>query len=348
MNYYILIQEKHIMIIGRAPLRISFAGGGTDLEEYHKRYDGFTVSFTINKFTWVIAKTRGDNLVQGFSPDFASHLPPTRHVKLKNIQGHEIVVASLKGLRFSKGIDMYLASDVEPNSGLGASSSLTSNLVNVISAIQQKRNSKSNIAMKAYHIGHDVLNWGIGKQDEFAAVYGGLNSYKYSKNKVTVSRININKNSARELEKNSLLFRLGNRKHSVNILKKQIKNINESNNKTLNALHDAKNLAMDMRDALKENDLGKFGELLNKGWEIKKQYASGITNTRIDRVSKKAFDSGAISLKVTGAGGGGHLFVYAEPKKHKNLESNLKKLGVTRVHFSYHNAGATVFNINNL
>ena len=83
-------------------------------------------------------------------------------------------------------------------------------------------------------------------------------------------------------------------------------------------------------------------------WEIKKQYASGITNTRIDRVSKKAFDSGAISLKVTGAGGGGHLFVYAEPKKHKNLESNLKKLGVTRVHFSYHNAGATVFNINNL
>ena len=95
-------------------------------------------------------------------------------------------------------------------------------------------------------------------------------------------------------------------------------------------------------------DLGKFGELLNKGWKIKKQYASGITNTRIDRVSKKAFDSGAISLKVTGAGGGGHLFVYAEPKKHKNLESNLKKLGVNRVHFSYHNAGATVFNINNL
>ena len=315
MNYYILIQEKHIMIIGRAPLRISFAGGGTDLEEYHKRYDGFTVSFTINKFTWVIAKTRGDNLVQGFSPDFASHLPPTRHVKLKNIQGHEIVVASLKGLRFSKGIDMYLASDVEPNSGLGASSSLTSNLVNVISAIQQKRNSKSNIAMKAYHIGHDILNWGIGKQDEFAAVYGGLNSYKYSKNKVTVSRIKFS---------NDYIYITD--------------NINESNNKTLNALHDAKNLAMNMRDALKENDLGKFGELLNKGWEIKKQYASGITNTRIDRVSKKAFDSGAISLKVTGAGGGGHLFVYAEPKKHKNLESNLKKLGVTRVHFSYHNA----------
>ena len=210
------------MIVGRAPLRISFAGGGTDLEEYHNRCNGFTVSFTINKFTWVIGKIRGDNLVQGFSPDFATHLPPTKHNKLKNIQGHEIVVASLNGLGFSKGIDMYLSSDVEPNSGLGASSSLTSNLVNVISTIQQKRISKNDIAMKAYHIGHDILNWGIGKQDEFAAVYGGLNSYMYSKDKVTVNRINISKNSARELEKNSLLFRLGNRKHSANILKKQI------------------------------------------------------------------------------------------------------------------------------
>ena len=336
------------MIVGRAPLRISFAGGGTDLEEYHSRYDGFTVSFTINKFTWVIGKPRTDDLVLGFSPDFATHLPPTKHSKLKNIQGHEIVVASLRGLGFSKGIDMYLGSDVEPNSGLGASSSLTSNLVNVISTIQQKRISRNDIAMKAYHIGHDILNWGIGKQDEFAAVYGGLNSYKYSKDKVTVNHINISKNSVRELEKNSLLFRLGNREHSVNILKKQINNINKSNKKTLNALHDAKNLAINMRDALRGNDLEKFAELLNRGWEIKKQYTSGITNSRIDRICKKAFDNGAISLKVTGAGGGGHLFVYAKPKKHRNLEVNLKKLGVNRVHFSYHNTGASVFNINNL
>ena len=336
------------MIVGRAPLRISFAGGGTDLEEYHSRYEGFTVSFTINKFTWVIGKTRKDNLVQGFSPDFATHLPPTKHNKLKYIQGHEIVVASLKGLKFSKGIDMYLGSDVEPNSGLGASSSLTSNLVNVILTIQQKKISKNDIAMKAYHIGHDILKWGIGKQDEFASVYGGLNSYRYSKNKVTVKSININKNTAKELEKNSLLFRLGNRKHSVNILKKQIDNINKSNKKTLNALNDAKNLAINMKDALKENDLEKFAGLLNKGWEIKKQYASGITNKSIDRISKKAFDSGATALKVTGAGGGGHLFIYAEPKKHRALENNLKKLGVNRVDFSYNNEGATVFNINNL
>ena len=129
------------MIVGRAPLRISFAGGGTDLEEYHNKYEGATVSFTIDKFSWVIGKLRSDNKIQGFSPDFATHLPPTKYSKLKNIQGHEIVVASLKGLGFSKGVDMYLGSDVEPNSGLGASSSLTSNLVNVISTIQQKRMS---------------------------------------------------------------------------------------------------------------------------------------------------------------------------------------------------------------
>ena len=171
------------MFVGRSPLRISFAGGGTDLEEYHNKYDGYAISSTINKYTYVIAKLRNDDKLQGFSPDFASHLPPKKHHP-KSVQGHEIVLEGLKELNFKKGVDMYLATDVEPNSGLGASSSLTANFVNVISHIQKKKWSKYKIAMNAYHIGHDVLKWGIGKQDEFAAVYGGFNLLKFTKNKV--------------------------------------------------------------------------------------------------------------------------------------------------------------------
>ena len=91
------------MLVGRAPLRISFAGGGTDLEEYHNNYDGYTVSFTINKYTWVMAKPRQDKLVQGFSPDFALHLPPTKHTKLKEIQGHEIVIAEAFAIKLKSG-----------------------------------------------------------------------------------------------------------------------------------------------------------------------------------------------------------------------------------------------------
>ena len=336
------------MLVGRAPLRISFGGGGTDLEEYHNNFDGYTVSFTINKYSWVMAKSRRDKLVQGFSPDFASHLPPTKHNKLNGAQGHEIIISGLKEMKFSEGVDMYLASDVEPNSVLGASSSLTSNLVNVILKMQGKKWKKSDIAMKAYHIGHDVLKWGIGKQDEFAAVYGGLNIFKYTKEKVTVKPIKLNRSTFSEFQKKSLLFRIGNRKHSVNILQKQINNIDKSKNKTLNALHTAKNLALEMNDALKNNDLEKFNEIINEGWKIKKQFAAGISNSIFEKISKEVIKNGAQSLKVTGAGGGGHMFVYADTKKHKSIESIMKKLGIEKVDFTYQNSGAKIFDINNL
>lgn len=335
------------MFIGRAPLRISFAGGGTDLEEYHNKYDGYAISSTINKYTYVIAKLRNDDKLQGFSPDFASHLPPKKHHP-KSVQGHEIVLEGLRELKFKKGIDMYLATDVEPNSGLGASSSLTANFVNVISHIQKEKLSKYKIAMNAYHIGHDILKWGIGKQDEFAAVFGGFNLLKFTKKKVYVNPISIKKSTQKELQEKSLLFHIGNRKHSEGILKSQIGNIKKSNEKTIESLHKAKELALEMRDALKMDDLTKFSQILKTGWEIKKKYAKGISNQRIEKISDKAFENGAASLKVTGAGGGGHLYIIAEPKNHSKITKELARLGVHKVDFQYENTGSTVFDLNNL
>lgn len=336
------------MLLGRAPLRISFSGGGTDLEEYHNKYDGYTISSTISKYTYVIAKFRRDNMFQGFSPDFASHMPPTMHHKITSLQGHEIVVTSLKEMNFSKGVDMFLSTDVEANSGLGASSSLTANLVNVILALQGKKWDKNTTAMKAYKIGHDILKWGIGKQDEFAAVYGGLNIFKFTKYNVTAERITLNKTTNRELQNNSMLFHLGRRGHSANILKAQINAIEKSNPITISALHRVKELTLEMRDALRNNDLVRFSEIINEGWKEKRKYTSGITNPRIEMVSRKAFSKGAIALKVTGSGGGGHMYVYAKPSKHSMIEKALEKIGVKRVDFRYQNSGATVFDIDTL
>jgi len=335
------------VFIGRSPLRISFAGGGTDLEEYHNKFDGYSISSTINKYTYVIAKLRNDDKLQGFSPDFASHLPPKKHHS-KSVQGHEIVLVGLKEMNFKKGVDMYLATDVKPNSGLGASSSLTANFVSLISHIQRKKMSKNKIAMKAYFIGHNILKWGIGKQDEFAAVFGGFNLLKFTKNKVHVYPISIRKSTHKELQEKSLLFHLGNRKHSEGILKSQITDIKKSNKKTITSLHKAKELALDMRDALKMNDLARFSQILKEGWEVKKNYTAGISNPRIEAITKKVFSSGATALKVTGAGGGGHLYVFAELAKHSRIIKELTKIGVQRVNFQYENTGATVFTLNNL
>jgi D-glycero-alpha-D-manno-heptose-7-phosphate kinase len=336
------------MLVGRSPLRISFAGGGTDLEEYHKKYDGYSVSYTIDKYTFVIAKLRRDDKLQGFSPDFASHLTPKKHSSVKTLQGHEIIIAGLRYMKFKKGVDMYLSTDVEPNSGLGASSSLTTNFVNVISHLQGKKTNPDKIAIKAYKIGHDILKWGIGKQDEYAAAFGGLNLYKFTKNKVIVKPINLRKSTLKELQEHSLLFRLGDREHSKGILQSQINAINQSNKITVSSLHKAKELALEMYDALKENDLTKFSDILNMGWEVKRNYTKGVTNSRIEMVSKKAIEKGAMALKVTGAGGGGHFFIYAKPSKHNSIIKSLKKLGVNNVDFKYQNEGAKVFEINNL
>jgi D-glycero-alpha-D-manno-heptose-7-phosphate kinase len=336
------------MLIGRAPLRISFSGGGTDLEEYHSKYTGYTISSTINKFTFVMAKLRADNKLQGFSPDFSLHLPPTYYHKTNKLQGHEIVIQSLKELKFKKGMDVYLSTEVPPNSGLGASSSLTTNIVKVITTLQQKKYSHNEIATKAYKIGHDVLKWGVGKQDEFAAAYGGLNLYKFTKNKVIVKKIKLTKNSKKELSENSLLLYLGKRKHSEGILKKQINSINKSKKNTIEALHKSKELTLEMYDTLNKNDLTNFSEILNDGWETKKKFTNGITNEWIEKISKKLKELGVDALKVTGAGGGGHIYVYASKSKHEKIIKGISKLGIYPVKFQYLDTCAQVFDVNNL
>ena len=336
------------MFFGRSPLRISFGGGGTDLEEYHNSNVGHALSATIDKYTYVFAKLRNDSKFQAFSPDFASHIPPNYRKNLSLMQGHEIALACMNAMKFQKGVDIFFCSDVSPGSGLGASSSLATNLIKVILEIQRKTWNKDKIATKAHRIARDILKWKIGKQDEFAAAYGGINFLTFKKSKVIVEPIKLSNNSKTELQKNSMLFYIGRRKSSTDVLENQLNNMKKSNNVTMNALNNAKIRALKMRDALKENDLTKFYDLIKQGWEEKKKFATTISNSHIDLICNKAFSCGSDALKVTGAGGGGHLFVLADTSKHNLIEKELKKLGSNRVHFHYQNQGSTVFNLHDL
>ena len=336
------------MLIGKMPLRISFAGGGTDLAEYYNKYEGFTVSFTFDKFTYVTLKERTDNKFQGFSPDFESYHPPKYFKKIKKIQGHEIVVSCLNELKLKKGVDMTFSCDVKPGSGLGASSSLAANIVNVILECKGKIWNKHKIANKAYEIGHDVLGWNIGKQDEFAAVFGGLNAFKFSKEKVSVMPIKLNRSTFNELQKNSLLFYIGKRKISSHSILNNQSTKTKSDTLTLNALHKVKEFALESYDALKQNDLTTFGTLIQKSWEEKKKFANGITNKVIDSFVKQAYILGAIGVKVTGAGGGGHLFVYIEQSKQKSLVKKFSKIGLKQLNFNYQFMGGNVVKVSEI
>ena len=204
------------------------------------------------------------------------------------------------------------------------------------------------MALKAYRTGHDVLKWKIGKQDEFGATFGGFNLCKFKKKKVNVMPISLNKNFLKELEDNSMLFNIGYRGHSSKILEKQVANIKKSAKAPLEALHRQKEIALEITNSLKKNDLTEFTELLKEGWEQKKKYANGITNRTIEQICKLSFLNGANALKVTGAGGGGHLYVIANPSKHKRLEKSLQKLGVKKVPFSFIDKGAQLIQLNHI
>ena len=325
------------LIIGLTPVRLSFAGGGTDMPEFYENHGGSVIATTINHFTYTIIHPRFDKLFQAFSPDFKKLYTASKYDQIQIQDGTEIASAVIKYFKFKKGINIILSSDVPAGSGLGASSSLAVNLVNVISHLEGEHLSKTEIAEKAFHIGRKILHWPIGKQDEYVSSFGGFNAVKFSKEKVSVQSINLSKSTSTELQNNLLLFYEGNTRNSSTILTTQIDMIKKKNPDTLTSLLTVKDLAFDMHKSLKQSDITKFGELLHLGWLAKKKFAKNVSNSRIDKIYDIALKNGAIGGKITGAGGGGHMLFYCEKPKQKKLQKKLQTLGLEHVKFSFYN-----------
>lgn len=336
------------MIIGISPVRISFAGGGTDMPEFFNENGGNVVSTTINRFTYAIIHPRYDNFLQAFSPDFQKHYTPTSLNKIKIKEGTEIATATIRYFKYKKGINIILCSDVPGGSGMGASSSLAVNLINVLSKISKKQMSKKNIAETAFHIGRNILKWPIGKQDEYSAAYGGLNYIKFQKNKTTVLPIPMSKPSKKELDENLLLFFIGTTRKSNNILKNQIERINNKDLQTMESLKNVGSLAYETFCSLKKSDITEFGTLLNRNWYSKKKFSKMITNEYIDKIYDKAMSSGALGGKLTGAGAGGHMLFYCEKQKQNKLIQKMNKMGLQLIDFNFFDNGSNVLNVSDM
>jgi len=180
------------MFLGITPVRISFAGGGTDIPEYYEQFGGHVITTCISRFVYVFLNERQDKSFQAFSPDFQYHQKPISYEELKPKNGTEIAVSVLKYLDYKQGVDIFISSDVPPGSGLGASGALAVNLVNTISSLKGQELSHEEVSEMAYHVGRNILNWPIGKQDEYATSFGGFNYIKFEKEKTTVEPINMN------------------------------------------------------------------------------------------------------------------------------------------------------------
>jgi len=332
------------MLLGISPVRISFAGGGTDMPEYFEKFGGVVITTTINHFTYIMGQKRRDKNFQIFSPDYESYNIPTLWNKLKAKIGTELPVAVIKFLNYKNGVNLMLSSDVPPRSGLGSSSALTVNLVNVISKLKGKNIISSQMAEIAHKIERNYLNWPMGKQDEYISAIGGFKKLIFSKKGVQVINVKMSKKQLEELQDNLLLFFISSRT-STKILPSQINKINKKDPKILESLDNVKYLANSMYTQLQKSDIQGFGELLNKGWLEKKKFSTNVSNNKIDKLYDSAIKSGAVGGKLTGAGGGGHMLLYCEKNKQARVIKKMKSYGIYQVKFNFHNEGAKIFNL---
>lgn len=332
------------MLIVRSPVRISFAGGGTDLPAYYERFGGAVLSTAINKYFYTILCQRHDGRIQVISSDL--RIFETWH-DIAALDAHgsglEIPLAVLKDLGCDISVDLFLSSEIPPGTGLGSSASVCVNLLKTLATYVDRPFSKYDLAERAFHIARNTLGRHVGRQDEFAAAFGGLNFITFGTDGLTdVQPLDLDSELLRELQSNLMLFFTGSAHHSWTILQDQEKSTRGQTGAAIDALHEVRSLADSMLAALRSEDLSQFGSLLDKGWQAKKRISGKISNSRIDHLYELARNNGAAGGKITGAGGGGFLLLYCEPEYQEAVRKALRIEGIQEMAFSFDNSGAQV------
>lgn len=319
------------MIITKTPFRISFAGGGSDMADFYEKHGGCVLSTSINKYCYLSIHPYFDDrytLLKYSENELVDDISKIRH-RIFNCVLHEYGVS---------GVEISSTADVPGGTGLGSSSTFTVGLLNTLSCYQGKYISKGALAEKACRVEIDQLGSPIGKQDQYAAAYGGLNFIRFNRDgSVSVSPIVMQPGTYKKLEQNLMMFYTGSTRSANSILCEQKKNL--SDQEKVKSLLQMCRFAEQMKEALERDDLSSFGMLLDKGWRLKRTLAGGVSNPEIDRAYELALQNGALGGKLLGAGGGGFLLFYCEPEKQERVRV---ALGLRPFDFSFERDGASV------
>lgn len=319
------------MIITRTPLRISFSGGGSDLPSFYRKHGGCTVSTTIDKYIYLTVQ---DSFTPGISTIKYSKVESFESVDEIN---HPIFRECM--LRFdTNSLEMSSMADIPAGTGLGSSSSFTVGLINLMSRYKNLDYSKELLAQHACDLEINKLGEPIGKQDQYAAAYGGLNYYKFNQDDtVDIIPVNLSAEKTEKLNDNLILMYTGITRSASEILVKQDSNIERSKDAGKNLLEMC-DLTDNLFKDLEKGRISAMGEILDKGWNLKKSLAEGISSGEIDRAYKTAVDAGAEGGKLLGAGGGGFLLFYADKEFHNDIEKSLP--GYWKTPFKFDNTGS--------
>lgn len=308
------------MIISKTPLRISFVGGGSDIETFYSRTAGAVVSTTIDKYVYITVNKKFDNHIR-------VSYSKTEEVKRVEQIEHRLVKEILKFHKINGGIEITSIADIPSRgTGMGSSSSFSVGLLHCLYAYKSKYVSAQRLAEESSYVEIKKCNAPIGKQDHYNAAFGGFNFIRFNTDgSVKVEPLIFEKKTKVDLKKNLLLFYTGITRSSSQILKKQVSNILVSRRKN-KMLEEMVGLAYRLKADLQENRLESFGEILHRNWLLKKELAQNISNTIIDKWYNIALKNGAIGGKLLGAGGGGFLLFFAPKEKHNKITAALRQL----------------------
>lgn len=308
------------MIITRTPLRVSFAGGGTDLKAYYGRERGAVLSTAIDKYIYITVNRKFDDKVR---VSYSVTEMVDRAADLK----HELIREALNLTGISGGIEITSISDVpSQGTGLGSSSSYTVGLLNALYAYTGKLVSAERLADEACRIEIDLCGKPIGKQDQYIAAYGGMQHIQFNPDdSVFVDPLPCHRELREQLQSSLLMLYTGLTRSANDVLSEQRKNT-EQNGVTVDGLRAMRDLADQLRESLCAGNLDGFGEVLHAGWMLKRTLAAGISSPSIDGWYELARKNGAIGGKLLGAGGGGFLLLYAHPDRHAGLIRTLPQL----------------------
>lgn len=309
------------MIISRTPLRISFVGGGSDIQSYYIHKAGAVVSTAINKYIYITVNKKFDSRIR------VSYSNKTENVDHVSQIEHNLIRECMKMVGIEKGIEVTSMADIpSEGTGLGSSSSYTVGLLNALYAYLGKHVNAEKLAREAAKIEIGILKSPIGKQDHYIAAYGGLQFIQFNPDEtVYIDPIICLSQTKQEFENRLLLLYTGITRSANSILAKQTKNMIKEKNKRKN-MTKMVDLTKKMQKALNKNKIDKIGEILHKNWILKKSMAQGVSNSKIDKWYTVARKNGALGGKILGAGGGGFLLLYAPPKNHKKIIKSLSDL----------------------
>jgi D-glycero-alpha-D-manno-heptose-7-phosphate kinase len=322
------------MIISRTPLRISFAGGGSDLASFYSRAKGAVVSTSIDKHIYITANRKFDGRIR------ASY-SITEMVGSVDELRHDLIREALRLVGIPGGIELTSISDIPSRgTGLGSSSCYTVGLLNAMHAYKGEYASRERLAQEACKVEIEMCGSPVGKQDQYAAAHGGLNHIEFhADGRVTVEPVICSPETRAELQRNLLLLYTGLVRSSAPILEEQNAAL-QGDEESFMVTQQMARYATEMRDALSNNDLQAFGEILHANWVAKKQLSPLISSPTIDEWYDTGRKVGAIGGKILGAGGGGFLLLYAPQEVHGEITRSLP--GLRPVNFAFETQGSAI------